>query len=83
MGTWVHGGRFCSGGCNISVQGRCDGHLTQVQGDLDGIVAQGYGFGGCSVQSGCTQHEDRWVVEVHLDGHFLHEDQQLAGVEQW
>ena len=71
----VPGRRSRSRCCNLSVQGRCDGHLTQVQGDLDGIVAQGFGFDGCAVGGGCTQHEDTWVIEVHLDGHFLHRDQ--------
>ena len=72
---WVPGCRSRSSCCNLSVHGRCDGHLTQVQGDLDGIVAQGFGFGGSGVVGGCTQHEDTWVIEVHLDGHFLHRDQ--------
>ena len=40
----VPGRRSRSSCCNLSVHGRCDGHLTQVQGDLDGIVVQSFGF---------------------------------------
>ena len=78
----VHGRGSASGGCNLSVQGGCHGHLAQVQGEFEVTVNQRFGFGSGSIGGGWTHHEDGWVVEGHLDGHFLHGDQQLASTKQ-
>ena len=60
----------------------CNGYLAvDLVLAVDGIVAQGFGFDGSVISGGCTQHEDTWVVEVHLDGHFLHVDHSTWVVE--
>ena len=79
----VHGGSSTSGSHYLSVQRGWHGDLTQVQGELDVPLAQGFAFSGIGIGVGGSHQVDGGVIEVHLDGHFLLRHQQLASVKQW
>ena len=78
----VQGGGLPSGSGDLSVQGGGHGDLTEVQGQLDIVLDQGFAFDGIGIGVGATHQVDAGVIEVHLDGHFLLRHQQLAGVKQ-